>query len=734
MEDHSLQVNGQGAALITDMTIECVPNNDRSDILDLSDSDESDNEDDESEEDNVESDQEIRDIDTAIESLRQELSDAKEEMQSTTVRIGFLDSYGKTLHSKDKTPEMVVQYLQLYDAERKHMYEIHKSCSIKSANLEKEIQQKTKERAKLVTAREKVAEKARKKAKNKKLKDAEARAVRNAERRRSKEQVRAFWPKKVYKVVLSLEASSDVTPSASQSDLELQKRTDPDESMSSGQALSVSISFSYVTREACWYPAYNVQLFTPSRSGTIAYRAEFQNATSETWRNAKIVLSTSQTSFTGLVDTIPTLTPWHVRLAKRDSNAAFGVERFEGPSPQANAWEGALESKLERGERLKQNTFMPNSNRAELFGPTGGDGMKKLGGFDASANIPGIRGRFGGVQPPSIPLSESRFGDALNTTNTSGRTQQSARRPQHYQLMQQRVVGYGADPDTAEEENMEFGGTGPSGRHPETASMMSADTITGTLAFQESSRESHGLTTTYSLPGVRTLGPSHLKRRHLIADISLSSISLSYVLIPKLRTAAFLKAQIRNTSTVTLLRGRASLTLDGTFLGNTSIPRASPDEPFTLLLGIDPAITVTYAKPTIRRSSGGIFNKEESVVYTRAIIITNNKLQKEPVELVVLDQIPVSEDEQLRMNIVQPVGLRNEGDRVKTGESAAAAAAVKTTGSSHHQQQQWGKATATLKKNGEVTWNVTLNKGASCRLPLEYEARIPASEVIVGLN
>lgn len=706
------------------MTIECVPNNDRSDILDLSDSDESDDEYDKLNRDEIEEHPEIKKIDKAIGSLIQELSDAKEMIISTTMRIGFLDSYGKTLDSKDQGPDTVAQYLQLYDDQRQQLYEIHKFYSTKGERLEKGIQQKVKERGRLVEAKQEAALKACRKERKRRMKDKEVRAAQRAEKRRLKEQIMAFWPKKVYKVVLSLEACSDVTPSTSQSDLgNFSKGSgDPDRSMGPEQALPISLSLSYVTREAFWYPVYTVQLSTPSRSGTIAYRAEFQNATSETWRNAKIILSTSQTSFSGLVDTIPTLTPWHVRLAKRDSITSRALPQYEGQGAQAKAWEGALESKYEKGERKRRHGLMPNSNREELFGVTSARFL---------ADRPSVDSPFLNTRSVSnAPSGAYAFG-AIKTQAYHQAQQQQQQQPPPMQMLQMAIQPPKRKTSRAREEGFsekyEEGeddqgfGIGASRELSDGASMISADTITGALAFQESSRESHGLTTTYNLPGARTLGPSHLKRQHLITDLFLNSISLSYVLIPKLRTAAFLKAQIRNTSTVTLLRGRASLTLDGTFLGNTSIPRASPGEAFTLLLGIDPAINVTYAKPSVRRSSGGIFNKEESVVYTRAITITNNKLQKEPVELVVLDQIPVSEDEQLRMAIVQPAGLKNEGDRVKTGEPVTAG-------------QQWGKAIVTLKKNGELAWNVTLNRGASCRLPLEYEARIPASEVIVGLN
>ena len=246
------------------------------------------------------------------------------------------------------------------------------------------------------------------------------------------------------------------------------------------------------------------------------------------------------------------------------------------------------------------------------------------------------------------------------------------------------------------------------------------------LDFEESTWEDCGLTATYELPGTRTIIPASLNRRHKIASITATNIQLSYIAIPKLRAAAFLRAKIRNPSTsVTLLKGMAGVTLDGSFLGNVSLPRVSPAQPFTLSLGTDPAIHVSYPKPTVHRSTTGLFNKESAQAYSRSIWITNTR--STPVELLVLDQIPVSQDERLKIDVTQPKGLNKEGDSVRTGQNA------REVGSSSSQQAAaWGKAVAALKKNGEVAWTVNLEKGQACLLKLDYDARLPSQETIVN--
>jgi uncharacterized protein (TIGR02231 family) len=185
-------------------------------------------------------------------------------------------------------------------------------------------------------------------------------------------------------------------------------------------------------------------------------------------------------------------------------------------------------------------------------------------------------------------------------------------------------------------------------------------------------------------------------------------------LIPKLRAAAFLRAKITNTSSFTLLRGKAGLTLDGTFLGSTFLPACRPDQTFSLSLGVDPAILVNYAKPVVRRATSGFFNKEDCAVFMRVCSVKNTK--STPVSLVVLEQVPVSEDERLRVVILDPKGLDREGDRVKMDKG------------------NWGKGVAIMGKGGEVKWEITLEKGREVKLVLAYEARIPSGQKIIGLN
>jgi uncharacterized protein (TIGR02231 family) len=245
------------------------------------------------------------------------------------------------------------------------------------------------------------------------------------------------------------------------------------------------------------------------------------------------------------------------------------------------------------------------------------------------------------------------------------------------------------------------------------------------LEFQESSNEETGFTSTYELPGIKTLAPSSTNSKQRVARITFASVTFGHTVVAKYKPVAYLKAKLRNGSKLTLLPGPTGLTLDGSFMGRTTLSRCSPGNTFTLSLGVDPAVRVAYPKPEVKRSQSGLFSKEDSSAYTRMITLSNTRSgdKVKPVHITVSDQVPVSEDEKLRVDIMQPRGLVDGGAGVSTG----------APGRDGKEHADWGRATAKLKKGGEILWDVKLNAGRSVKLGLEYECSFPTGEHAVNV-
>lgn len=401
---------------------------------------------------------------------------------------------------------------------------------------------------------------------------------------------------------------------------------------------------------------------TTSTSNTTAhltYHAHFQNRTFEIWKDALITLSTSQTTFTGLSDSVPVLEPWRVRLVSARALAdQYGYDKYAREATVSavikNRCQGGLYSTQEKAgiekEKNEERKINHIQQPQQYSRPGGTKSKKKMkGGFSSPIPVGGIFGKAG-------PTHEKLF-----ATGPSGSTEE---------------LGQG---DSSESEDE------------------AAESLSRTLTLSSINQPSqppppkpnfitHGLTSSYSIPHRMTIPSTHSSpggldtstsavRRHTILTMPLNKLQLSYACTPKLRAAAYLKARILNDSTTTLRKGVAGVTLDGTFIGSTPLPRTVyPGGIFNLPLGIDESVSVSYAKPSIKRNAqrsgagGGLFSgsmlpwgkgqQEMVATYGRSTVIRNNRLDRGAIELVVCDQVPVSEDGKLVVTVTYPKGLK----------------------------------------------------------------------------
>lgn len=239
------------------------------------------------------------------------------------------------------------------------------------------------------------------------------------------------------------------------------------------------------------------------------------------------------------------------------------------------------------------------------------------------------------------------------------------------------------------------------------------------LDFQESLVEETGLTTTYDLPGHKTLVPKSTATKQRVARVNFNHVTFDHIVLAKYHAAAYLKATLKNLSRWALLKGPGSLTLDGSFMGKVTIPRCSAGDGFTLNLGTDPAIKVMYPKAEVKRSTTGMFSKGDSSEYIRSVTVHNTRAtSSKPINLFVFDQVPVSEDERLRVELTSPRGVTLDGPRVPSGVPGRDTPAGK----------DWGTANVTLRKLGMLSWEVSLNPGKIVKLGLEYTVSMPVGE------
>ncbi|EAW10397.1 uncharacterized protein ACLA_048690 [Aspergillus clavatus NRRL 1] len=730
----SIRVDGSGPATITDIQTQKVPRRETFEDVypEDSDDDELSDQEPDSDADYGIDDSELQVVRTEIASVEATLAKARGNKAMSLAVSSFMDGYGKNLKLDNADAAKLNDFLQLYVQQHSVECERHHKSTVEIQEAEKSLERLQRKRARLETAYDKAKEAALKDIREQHKKRLRERTDKLKKQQQLKLERQKFWTTEVSQVVVHLDSHSALTPGSSRRSSIVGKPG------SATDEADVTLRLAYVIPGPRWVSRYDLRISTPSASAQMIYRAEFQNTSAETWSDTQVTLSTSQASFSGLDEPIPHLQGWHIKLEPNHGDAGQ-------PS-----WDNILRSLDESGHPIRPNQALAQQSYMQQLAQMQRMNQARL------ANIPRTQQ---GLQMATRPPSGGLFGASSNVQNPQMMAQQQACIERGEALHASAAASESAPPPPPAQRygagpaqgglfgappappaapmaaaapqpaslfgaavNRALGWTNDSGGdHHEGADDAAGqdddddddddDDTRSTLAatdleHQDSVKQDYGLTTTYDLPGRRTLIPSSVSRRHVLAELELKSLTLTHIIVPRVRAAAFLRARIQNTTAVGILRGRAGMTVDGTFLGTTNLPNCAPNDAFNISLGVDPSILVTYAKPSVRRVTGGFFSKEHTAVFRRACWVKNTK--GATVDLIITDQVPQSEDEKLRVQILEPSGLEKEGDQVRMT-----------------MEKGKGRGSVALGKNGEVKWLVKLEPGKDIRLVLEYETKVP---------
>jgi hypothetical protein len=755
IDKNSITVEGSGSATITGISVEFLPNREHFDeIYPDSDKDDSDSEDEDEDDDDdelpgVPRDPSLLEIKKKLTELNDEQQQAREIVGSADSRIMILDAYFRSMEKKEDVN--ISKELEIYQKEHVKAFEQRLVGVKRERQVTEAINKALKEQSRLTKLAKKAKAKEEKnKAKVQKAinKKQEQRKRRMEEKRKEKQRLRnersRCWPKYCYTVQIQLEVNSSYTPASSRrgsmsSEVEFVQR--PRSKTAEEETLSCDLVLTYVTEAAFWNPSYDIQLSTVNSTGALCFDAGLHNTTSETWENCKITLSTSQATSSSLDDAIPALVPWHIKIASKSEKKSV--------TSRGDAFESKKELQQSASWRNRMPAPPQATFRRNMFGVDGvwlGDYQMQLMLLEQQNKKRLMMARQENDNPQVV--QQMRLQQAQQAQQQALQAQQQAQQQQQQQQQQGLQMVHETPnwtfnmpppPQQAQAQaqaQMQMQMQQPQQNilqpdsvledfdfdkflHGEESNVQMPDPQPA-IEFQESLVEETGFTTTFDLPGLKTLVPKFTVSKQRVARLQFTNVLFSHTIVAKYRPAAYLKAKLKNNSKLTLLRGPASLTLDGSFMGQVKVPRCSPGETFSLGLGVDSAIKVMYPKPDFQRSTIGMFTKEDSSIYVRAITVHNTRVTaKKPSNMLVLDQIPVPEDDRIRVDLLNPRELTVDGPRQPAG----------VPGRETAEDKDWGKATASLKKDGQISWDVSLNPGKTVKLDLEYSVSMPSGEV-----
>ncbi|KAL5332380.1 hypothetical protein BJX70DRAFT_393028 [Aspergillus crustosus] len=734
----SIRIEGSGPATITDIQTSFIPNREGFNDPHPSqsdDDDESASEEEEygSEDEDCLDDLELYEIYNEIAQVTTKLEMARNDINASTAVLNLLNGYGKGLTTEEnRDMGKFNEFLAMYAARREGEAERHHHATVQVNTCERELKQLRKQFERRKTRYLKERRAASKAIRVRNEQRAKARALKKKQREQKRLERRSFWMAKVGQVVVSLDSNTaGFTPGSSRRSSIVEKAIDT-LTNETQDPIDVTLRLSYIVPMKSWSSRYELRMNSPSSSARMTYRAEFNNTSTETWRDTRVTLSTSQASFSGIGARIPSLDPWNIKLVTADFKAPSWDRILEAPKKSLGPLPPPFPKRqllgapapqvpgAQKGSLFANANVVHNKARKPVPQPAAaqGFGTPQVGLFGRPAPPASASGLFGSnaFQANAPTMSNPSLFGASSATQPSDNAQDDL---------------FGSDPTSTAPPppGPTFGRGAHSpidppaefGKELSTAVELEDDdadsqTVAGvSLEHQDSVRQEYGMTTTYELPGRRTLAPSLVSRRHALAELDLKSVTLTYMIVPKHKEAAFLRARIKNTSSLTLQPGPVGITVDGSFVGPATLDTCRPNVFFNVSLGIDPGIQVKYSKPSVKALTGAMFfNKEDGAKFRRSCWVKNTK--GVAVDIIVSDQVPVSDDEKLRVRMVQPE-LEKEGDEVPLE-------IAKRTGS--------GKAT--LLKNGQVKWNLRLESGQEVRLVLEYETKVPSGSDVIAIN
>jgi uncharacterized protein (TIGR02231 family) len=152
----------------------------------------------------------------------------------------------------------------------------------------------------------------------------------------------------------------------------------------------------------------------------------------------------------------------------------------------------------------------------------------------------------------------------------------------------------------------------------------------------------------YGIGGRTTVPETGETKRVQIDEMALDP-ALMVRTAPKRDEKAYLYAKFVSAKGAPLLPGQVSLFRDGVFVGNGALPLLAPEEEHELGFGIDDSIRVRYALAEEKRGETGIISTAKTDARSYRIAVKN--LHERAIQLTVIDQIPVSQNADITVEL-----------------------------------------------------------------------------------
>ncbi|WP_101689622.1 DUF4139 domain-containing protein [Dysgonomonas massiliensis] len=362
-------------------------------------------------------------------------------------------------------------------------------------------------------------------------------------------------------------------------------------SLNSPTATNSTFEISYYTTDATWTPFYDINIPSTDKLIQIESKAKVRQITGLDWDKIKLTLSTATPS-NGKV--APLFSTWFLEEVKAANNI-----RIRGMSSINNAMQNSYSYKEQNRLNFSQDTI----SQANKYGK----------------NI--IRDSMPIPPPGPIYIVDGMPMDADQATHINPNA------IKNIEVLKDASA------------TALYGSRAKDGVVLITLKDNMSDHI---YVSDNDLNISYNIDLPFSVPGNGKEQSLTLKKDEIMADYK-------YYSAPKLNPETYLLAEIDNWEKLNLLNGKANITYDGTYVGESLIDASSTSKLLTLTLGSDNRVVVKREKMRDYSSTKFLGNDTQQI-FTYNLTVKNN--QNKDIKMVLKDQYPISTQKNIVVELI----------------------------------------------------------------------------------
>ena len=382
-----------------------------------------------------------------------------------------------------------------------------------------------------------------------------------------------------------------------------------------------SFEFSYVVGNAGWFPTYDIRAKNINEPVQLIYKANVKQDTKEDWNNVKLKFSSSDPNVSGVAPELKTYFLNYNTLPPTYKLTANGVS-------------GKVTDN--KGEPLPGASVI-------VQGTTIGTVTNMQGNY--SITIPNNASQ----------LNYSFIGYNLQTLPITGNIMNVALEESEMKLDEVAVVGYGTQKKLSLSGALQGKVAGVSVDKSEMKIRGTRSLAVPTAQVDNQTTVNFEIKTPYTIKS---------DNKNYTVDIEFYNLPAiyQYYCVPKIDKDAFLIAKIVDWEKYNLLEGEANVFFEETYVGKTLLDVRYASDTLEISLGRDKKVSVNREKIKDFSTKQFIGNKKEET-RTWKTTVKNNKNQE--INMIVLDQVPVSTAEDIEVNVLNISRTKHD---LETGE------------------------------------------------------------------